>query len=216
MPSTPQVTEKLLGGTAEIKGRLRLAAPMSFGIQAIAPLLPGFLQAHPDLQIDLQLEDKQTDLYTEGMDLAIRIGKLADSSLVATRLCDIEFGYFASPEYLQRNGEPTGLEDLGDHQCLHYSLVDRAQEWGIHDQSINLRGPLSTNNGEVLREAAIQGLGIVALPRFIAQDAVDKGKLDAILPDLVPRSRSLYALHLSRRFTPLKVKLLIQYLRENL
>ena len=208
--------ERLQEGGADIKGNLRLAAPMSFGIQAIAPLLPGFLVQHPGLRIDLQLEDQQTDLYAEGIDLALRIGRLADSSLIATRLCDIEFGYFASPDYLQQNGEPARLEELSGHQCLHYNLIDRAREWGVQNRSITLRGSLSTNNGEVLREAAIQGLGIVALPRFIVRDAIAGGHLKAILCDFMPKPTGLYAVHLSRSFTPAKVKLTIQYLRDNL
>ena len=208
--------DRLRDDGAALRGNLRLSAPMSFGIQTIAPLLPEFLQHHPNLHIDLQLEDKQTDLYAEGIDLALRIGKLNDSSLIATKLCDIEFGYYASPDYLQQHGQPSRLEALSDHQCLHYSLTSHAQEWGLQDYSINLQGALSANNGEVLCEAAIQGLGIIALPRFIVEEALTKGKLQAILCDFAPKPTGLYALRLSRRFTPAKVRLTIEYLKDRL
>ena len=107
--------DRLRNKEESIQGNLRLAAPMSFGIQTIAPLLPKFLKQYPDLHIDLQLEDKQTDLYTEGIDLALRIGELDDSSLIATRLCDIGFGFYASPDYLSEFGEPKTLSGLSDH-----------------------------------------------------------------------------------------------------
>ena len=211
-----EAEERMHAGDTETRGSLRVAAPMSFGIQAIAPLVPGFLRQYPGLQLDLQLEDRQTDLYAEGIDLALRIGKLADSGLVATRLCEVEFGYFAAPDYLQRCGEPARPEELSAHQCLHYSLVSRSNEWGIKDGSIRVGGALSTNNGEVLLEAALQGLGIVALPGFIVRRALAEKRLKAILCDYAPAPLGLYAVHPSRRFVPAKVRVLIDYLRDAL
>ena len=208
--------ERLHDEGAALKGSLRVAAPMSFGLKSIAPLLPKFLKTYPDLKIDLQLDDKRTDLYEEGIDIALRIGKLTDSALVATRLCDIEFGYFASREYLERNGEPKKIKDLSHHQCLTYSLTDPLQGWGIGGSSVNLSGNLSANNGEVLCEAAIQGLGIIALPRFIVAEAVADKKLRPILTDKTPNPVGLYAIRLSRQFTPAKIKLFIEYLKTEL
>ena len=208
--------DRLRDQEASIKGNLRIAAPMSFGIQSIAPLIPGFLKLHPGLHIDLQLEDKQTDLYAEGIDLAVRIGKLDDSSLIATKLCEIEFGYYASPEYLETHGEPSTPKDLSHHDCLTYSLANRAKGWGLEDQSISLTGSFSANNGEALCQAAIQGMGIIALPRFIVEDALAEGKLVPIPCDFVPKPAGLYAIRLSRQFTPAKVRLLIEFLKISL
>lgn len=210
--------ERLCIGEAEIKGTLRVAAPMSFGVKSIAPLLPHFLSRYPGLAVDLQLEDKQTDLHASGIDLALRIGRLEDSSLVATRLCDIEFGFYASPAYLKQSGEPATPEDLSTHQCLHYTLVSHSDEWPGQDS--NTRSPitsrLSTNNGDVLKEAALQGIGIVALPRFIVETELLEGSLQPILQAHAPRTMGLYAIRLSRRFTPARVRLLIDYLKANL
>jgi len=211
-----EAEERLCEGESDIKGNLKMATPLSFGIQSIAPLLPEFFKLHPNLHVDLHVEDHQTDLYVEGIDLALRIGELNDSSLIATRLCDIEFGFYASSEYLHQHGEPLNLEDLSEHDCLHYSLISHSQEYGIRDKSIQLKGSLSANNGEVLREAAIQGVGIVVLPKFIVTSALSKNQLIPILNTYVPKPLGLYALRLSREFTPAKVTTMIRFLQNKL
>ena len=208
--------DRLRDEKTSLTGSLRVAAPMSFGIESIAPLISQFLKLHPQLHIDLQLEDKQTDLYAEGIDLAIRIGKLEDSSLVATKLCEIDFGYFASPEYLEKWSEPKTPQDLSNHNCLTYSLTNHARGWGLEKHSINLKGTFSANNGEALCEAAVQGLGIVALPRFIVKSALTERKLVSIMEDFVTVPAGLYAIRVSRQFTPAKVRLLIEFLKSKL
>lgn len=219
-----EAEERIGSGTNALTGCLKIATPMSFGIQVIAPLLTNFMQMHPQINLDLQLEDQQTDLLADGIDLAIRIGQLQDSTLIATRLGEIEFGYYAAPKYLDQYGEPNTLEELAQHQCLHYRHISRTQEWGMQERSVNLQGRLSANNGEVLCEAAIQGLGIVSLPRFIVEKALAQQQLRPILCDDLcndlydnaPATLGLYALRLSRQFTPEKVRVFIDYLRENL
>lgn len=209
-----EAEETLRRGDAVVSGNLRMAAPMSFGLQRVAPLVPEFLARHPEIDLHLQLEDRRTDLYAEGIDLALRIGELRDSSLVATRLCDIELIYCAAPEYLAQHGEPASPAQLKNHYCLHYSLINFKDEWGISRESV--RCPLSANNGEALLEAALQGTGLAAPPRFIAEKALRDKRLIPILDDYTPPSTSLYAVRLSRQFTPLKVRLLIEYLQEKL
>ena len=217
LESLEEAEEKIQTGLETIKGNLRIAAPLSFGIGRIAPILPAFMKQHPELKVHLQLEDHFTDLVAEGIDVAIRIGALKDSSLVATRLASIPRVFCAAPDYLARHGEPGRPEDLASHNCLLYSLLSPRENWNISmdDESsdIEITGTLSTNNGEVLKEAAIQGLGITMMPTFIIEDALEDGRLELILPDYCPEPFGLYAVRPSRHFTPARVKALIEFLR---
>ncbi|MEZ5524244.1 MAG: LysR family transcriptional regulator [Pseudomonadales bacterium] len=206
--------ERLKAGNAVISGSLRVAAPMSFGLERFSPLLPEFLKRHPGIHIDLVLDDRHTDLYAEGIDIALRIGDLKDSSLVATPLCPIEFVYCASPEYLEMHGEPQDYDDLRDHHCLHYSLTQNKGRGYPASEASHFQGQLIANNGKVLCDAAVAGVGIVMLPRFIVNTALNYKQLRIILPDFTPEPTHLYALRLSSRFTPAKVKLMIDYLKE--
>lgn len=206
--------EKLQQGQVIIDGHLRIAAPMSFGMQRIAGLLPAFIQKYPKLQVHLQLEDRETDLYAEGIDLALRIGKLRDSSLIATRLCEIDVVCCASPTYLEQFGTPQEHNALHKHQLLHYSLINFKDEWGIGQELVHC--PFSANNGEALLEAALQGLGLIRVPRFIVGKALSEQRLIEILPDYLPQKKGLYAVRLSRQFTPAKVGVFIEYLKERL
>ena len=218
--SLEQAEEKIQTGRETIKGNLRIAAPLSFGIDCIAPILPNFMKRHPELKVHLQLEDRFTDLVAEGIDVAIRIGSLKDSTLVATRLASIPMIFCASAEYLASHGEPEIPEDLSAHECLHYSLLSTRENWtfstGDDAPDVEISGPLSTNNGDVLKEAAIQGLGITGTPTFIVEDALEDGRLKAILTDYNPEPLGLYAVRPSRHFTPARVRALIEYLKEQL
>jgi DNA-binding transcriptional LysR family regulator len=214
--SLEEAEEKIQSGHETIKGNLRIAAPLSFGIGRIAPILPVFMKSHPELKVHLQLEDRFTDLVAEGIDVAVRIGALKDSTLVATRLASIPRVFCASPEYLALHGEPRLPEDLSRHDCLHYSLLSTREDWGFtgtETGDVDISGPLSTNNGDVLKEAAIQGLGIVMMPTFIVDDALADGRLKAILQDYRPAPFGLYAVRPSRHFTPERVRALIEFLR---
>jgi DNA-binding transcriptional LysR family regulator len=214
-----EAEERVRIGREKIAGLLRVAAPLSFGIQQVAPVLPSFMKRHPDLNVQLLLEDQITDLQAEGIDVAIRIGSLRDSSLVATRICPIARVFCAAPDYLAKNGEPQTPGDLKDHCCLHYSLLSVREEWGIvFDEStelIDIAGSLSANNAEVLKESAIQGMGVTMLPLFVVQDALTDGRLRQVLPSYSPASSSLYAVRLSRQFTPARVRVFIEFLRNS-
>ncbi|MGB5276667.1 MAG: LysR family transcriptional regulator [Gammaproteobacteria bacterium] len=215
--SLEEAEEKIQTGRETIRGNLRIAAPLSFGVGQIAPILPDFMKRHPQLKVHLQLEDRFTDLVAEGVDVAIRIGSLKDSTLVATRLASIPRVFCASPEYLALKGEPKKPEELSAHNCLHYSLLSTRENWNFstsdNTRDIVINAPLSTNNGDVLKEAAIQGLGIAMIPTFIVEDALDDGRLRTILADYCPRPFGLYAVRPSRHFTPARVSVLIDYLR---
>ncbi len=210
-----EAEERVREGRETIKGNLRVAAPSSFGVHCIAPVIPGFMKRYPELKAQLHLEDKPTDLVLEGIDVAIRIGFLKDSSLVATRIGTAPRVFCASPEYLERHGEPEKPGDLSSHSCLHYNLLSKEEEWYFETESVKVDGPLSTNNGEVLKEAAIQGMGITMLPTFIVQDALQDGRLKAVLALHRPEPFGMYAVKLSRHFTPARVRLFIEYLKEH-
>ncbi len=209
-----EAEDRVRQGRETIKGNLRIAAPASFGVHCIAPLIPKFLKRYPDIKAQLHLEDRLTDLVAEGIDVAIRIGSLKDSSLIATRISSVPKVFCASPEYLKFRGEPKKPEELATHSCLHYSLLSKKEEWHFGTREIEISGPLSTNNGEVLKEAAIQGVGITMLPTFIVQDALQDGRLKSILPSYCPEPFGLYAVRLSRYFTPARVRLFIDFLKE--
>ena len=219
--SLEEAEEKLQSGRETVKGNLRVAAPLSFGVTRIAPILPQFMKQYPELKVHLQLDDRFADLVAEGIDVAIRIGSLKDSSLVATRLASIPSACCASPDYLALHGEPGKPEDLSRHNCLQYSLLSSKEDWSFVEQNDNRRdiqisGSLSTNNGDVLKEAAIQGLGITMAPTFIVEDALRDGRLKAILSDYYPEPFGLYAVQPSRHFTPMRINVLIDYLKKQL
>jgi DNA-binding transcriptional LysR family regulator len=221
-----EAEERLQQGRESIRGTLRLAAPLSFGLQCLSPALPHFLKRYPELQVQLQLEDRTTDLVAEGIDLAVRIGSLKDSSLVATRIGNIPRVFCASPDYLQQYGEPVHPRQLIEHNCMHYSVNSNREQWHFSDASaqraakvskdqvLEVPGSLSTNNGEVLQDAAIAGVGIVLLPEFIVRNALSDGRLKTILSQYTPEPHGLFAMRPSRQFTPNKVKVMMQYLKE--
>jgi len=216
--SLEEAEEKIQTGRETVKGNLRIAAPLSFGIGRIAPVLPEFMKRHPELKVNLQLEDRFTDLVAEGFDVAIRIGSLKDSTLVATRLARIPRVFCASPDYLARHGEPQKPEDLSRHNCLNYSLLSTRDNWSFSTdegtRDIEIHGSLSTNNGDVLKEATMQGLGIMMIPTFFVEQELNDGSLKAVLSDYCPEPFGLYAVRPSRHFTPARVRALIDYLRE--
>ncbi len=209
-----EAEEKVRQEHQTVRGNLRVAAPSSFGIHCIAPVIAQFMKRYPLLKAHFHLEDNQTDMVAHGIDVAIRVGFLKDSSLVATRIGTAPTVFCASRQYLEQYGEPEKPADLANHNCLHYSLISKKLEWRFGGETVEINGPLSTNNGEVLKEAAIQGMGITMLPTFIVRDALRDKRLQVVLPSYGPKSFGLYALRLSRRFTPAKVRLFIDYLKE--
>jgi DNA-binding transcriptional LysR family regulator len=214
------VEQRLDEVTGQATGELRIAAPMSFGQRRLAPLLPQFALAHPKLSISLVLEDRETDIVGEGFDLALRIAYPSDSSFVSRPVTTIPRYLVASPDYIARRGKPNSPEDLLQHDCLHYSVISEREEWSfggsIREESILVKGSYCANNGDVLAEAAIQGLGITLLPDFIIDEALAEGRLVRILEDWERAPLTLSVLYPSRRHVPAKTRLLIEYLITNL
>jgi len=168
------------------RGLVRLAVPMTFGVRAVAPILPQFLEAYPDVSIDMHLSDAMVDLIGEGFDAGLRIASLPDSSLIARRLCAMPRYTVASPAYLKRHGRPTHPMHLAQHRCLGYAYLSTPNVWQYTNSageqvSVRPAGPLRVNNGEALLPTVVAGLGIADLPEFIAGDAIASGEVEVIL-----------------------------------
>src|SRR5215212_9242538 len=168
------------------RGLVRLAVPMTFGIKAVAPILPDFLRQYPDVAIDLHLSDAMVDLVGEGFDAALRIASLPDSSLIARRLCAMPRYTVASSRYLKRHGRPTHPMHLAQHKCLGYAYLSTPGVWHYtnaagEQASVRPAGPLRVNNGEALMAALLAGVGIADLPDFIVGDAIASGEVEVIL-----------------------------------
>jgi DNA-binding transcriptional LysR family regulator len=187
----------------------------------LPPLLTPFLEQYPDLILDLDLSDHLLNLVESGFDLALRIGNLQDSNLVARPLAPIRFVLCASPDYLTKHGVPEKPEDLSAHQGLSYSNAPEGDQWRFQSpgsETISVRVPsrLRSNNGDILLQQAIAGLGVVVLPTFLAYRAIQSNKLRVLLPEHPPPSTALYALYPSRRYQPYRVRALIDHLAETL
>ena len=196
-------------------GRVRLAAPMSFGITNVAPLLAEFLAAHPGIEVDLHLSDARVDIVAEGFDVALRIAELPDSSLRARRLCTINSYIVAAPNYLAANGTPTHPAQLGEHRLFGYSNV--VGPWRFHgpggaEVSVRAQGPLTANSGEAILPALVAGLGIARLPEFIVGAALASGALVSILADWAPAPIGLHLLTPPSPLRPARVEALIAFL----
>lgn len=204
---------------ARLCGQLRLAAPMSFGTMHLGPLLFDFLQQHPDLEMSLTLDDRKNDIEASGVDLAIRITQMKDSTLIARRLALSPRLVCCSPAYASQHGLPANIEDIAHHRCIGYSNVYSGQLWqfvpeagGSQPRSVPVRSALVFNNGECMRDAAIAGLGLTLLPRFIVADALRDGRLINALPQDEPTPDTIYAMYPQRRYQPRKVRALVEYL----
>ncbi|MCE8017165.1 LysR family transcriptional regulator [Halomonas sp. MCCC 1A17488] len=204
----------------QARGRLRISAPVSFAIRHLAPLLSDFQRAHPAVGIDLQLNDRKVDIVEEGFDVALRIGHLKSSSLIAKRIAPIRLVLCASPEYLKRYGTPRCPEDLEAHRYLRYSYMEQEAGESLlrwlpgHDpqRGDQVNSDFISNNGDVLVEAAIAGGGLALQPTFISGSAIKEGKLQVILAEHEPEPMSLYAVYAHRQLLASKVRCFVDFL----
>lgn len=203
---------------AEPRGLLRINAPVSFGARQIAPLLAEFAERHPLVTVELGLNDRLVDLAEEGWDLAIRIGNLSDSSLIARRIAPCRIAICAAPSYLQARGRPLTVASLGSHNCLGYTLsqrhpVDRWVFGAKADISVQVSGNLRANNGDALRAAAIAGQGLIQQPTFIVADDISAGRLVALTLDQPTVALAgIYAVFLPDRHPAAKVRAFIEFI----
>lgn len=205
--------EALVGAEGvEAHGTLRLNVPLSFGVREIAPALAAFSAAHPALTIELGLNDRRVDLIEEGWDLAVRIGSLADSGLIARRLASSRLVVCAAPAYLDRHGTPRRPEELKGHNCLGYTLSD-ASGWRFGDQAYPVSGTLRAPNGAALAAAAVAGLGLVYQPTFLVAEALRAGTLVALDLGAPCPTLPIHALMPPGR-RPAKTRAFVDYLAE--
>ena len=203
----------------EPKGTLRVSAPMSFSILQLGSKLHTFLERFPGVTVELNLDDRRVDLVEEGFDVAIRIGNLRDSSLVARKIVPCKQVLCASPAYLKKHGTPEQPEDLLEHNCILYSFLSHAREWRLLDQQgethvVPLKGSLQTNNGLVNRAAALTGVGIIMLPTFYVGEHLRSGELVPLLCKFRPADIAVYAVYPERRNLTPKVRAFVDFLAE--
>jgi DNA-binding transcriptional LysR family regulator len=203
------------------RGQLRVSAPMSFGVLHLAPCLADFLARYPEVEVDLALNDRFVDLIDEGYDAAIRIGRLAESSFVARKLAPARRVVCAAPAYLAEHGAPTSPDDLVRHHCLCYSNLTRAEEWTFVSPDgrpwpVEVRGRLRVNNGDALRAAALQGLGVAYLPTFLVGGDLQAGALVSVLDAYLADDVAIYAVYPHSRHLSPKVRVFIDFLAERL
>lgn len=208
-------------GTDEISGRLRVNAPLSFGLKVLSPLLVTFMARYPQVQVELTLDDRLLDVVSEGFDVSLRIrSALTDSSLIARRLGKVEQTICAAPAYLAARGTPRTVEDLRNHDCLAYQLADYPGSWHLEGPqgttSIEVPARFSANNSLLLSDMLLAGLGIGALPSFIALPLLARGELVRVLPEHALAGRSIYALYASHRHLQRKVGAFVAFLAEAL
>jgi DNA-binding transcriptional LysR family regulator len=202
------------------RGLVRLAVPMTFGVKAVAPILPEFLEAYPDVTIDLHLSDAMVDLIGEGFDAGLRIASLPDSSLIARRLCAMPRYTVASAAYLKRHGRPTHPMHLAQHQCLGYAYLSTPDVWHYtnaqgEQASVRPSGPLRVNNGEALLPAALAGLGIADLPEFIVGEAIASGAVEVILQDWKQAEGAVHLVTPPGGPRPARVEVLAEFLTKH-
>jgi DNA-binding transcriptional LysR family regulator len=200
------------------RGLVRLAAPMSFGILYVAPLLPEFLAAFPEISIDLHLSDATTDVIGEGFDAAIRIAVQPGASLVVRRLCDMERYLVGSPAYLDKQGRPKHPLDVAAHRCISYSFTRNTEVWrfarGSKSVSVRPSGPLRVNNGDAMMPALIAGTGLGILPEFFLREALESNLLERLLPDWSIPLGAVYWVTSPQEPLPKRVEVLGEYLME--
>lgn len=202
----------------EPRGTLRINAPMSFGQIHVAPALPDFLTAYPDLSVDVTFEDRFVDAVEEGYDVLIRIGSLADSSLIARKLAWSEAQICASPAYWEKHGMPQHPRDLLEHNCLNYTYLSTNNEWRFVNKdepgeitSVRVSGNIRANNSPVQREAALAGIGVARLPHFVICDDIRAGRLVPALTDYPLQPFGIYAVYPHNRHLSAKVRAFVDF-----
>ena len=198
------------------RGVLHLAAPVSFGITQLGPVLADYLSRYPEVVVDVTLDDRFIDLVEEGFDLALLIGELQDSSLVARRLAPVRFVLCASPFYVEQHGAPREPADLTNHRCLFYSLRAIPGEWRFKgpegEVSLRINGRFRSNNGNMLHAAMLGGAGIGLAPTFVVGKDLAEGRLVSLMPDYQPIGSELSAIYPPGRNLSAKVRSMIDFL----
>lgn len=219
LDSLEEAERSVVSQHAAPRGVLKLAAPMSFGVKHLADAIARFMDQYPEVEIDMDLSDRFVDLVEEGYDMAVRIGRLKDSSLVARKLCPARIIVCASPGYLERQGVPQTPADLAQHHCLLYTGSANPEQWPFRAapgseevRMARVGGRLRANNGDALREAALAGQGITLLPSFIVGDDLAHGRLVPVLMEHTVSQSAVFAVYPASRHLSPKVRVFVDFL----
>ncbi len=201
---------------AHPRGTLRINAPMSFGVTHLAPAVAAYQVSHPAVHVEMQMSDRVVDVVAEGFDLAVRIGKLEESALVARQLAPCRLVVCASPGYLDRHGEPATPAELEQHNCLVYSYYSTRGDWSFERNgerhTVHIDGSFVANNGDAVTQAAIAHMGIILQPTFIVGKALRDGRLKIVLGDYTLPDLGVYAVYAHRHYLSAKVRTFVDFL----
>lgn len=200
---------------AQPRGTLRINSALSFGLRHLGPAISQYGSAYPDVTVEIVLDDRRVDIMEEAYDLAIRIGELEDSSLIARRFASVRRHCLAAPSYLEKHGTPSHPRELEDHNCLIYGRGGWVEPWLVEGPDgeilIDSKGNLFCNAGDLLLEAAVEGAGIISMPDFIVWDSVKDGKLIPILKDYLFPEVGVYAVYPPTRHLSAKIRTFVDH-----
>jgi DNA-binding transcriptional LysR family regulator len=211
-----EVERELSQGAASTGGTVRVNASVAFGVLAVEPQLPAFWQAYPNIVVDLSLSDEIVDLYLDRTDVAFRVGRLADSGLMARRVGAARRKIVASPAYLKRNGTPRTADDLAQHNCLGFNFRRAAPVWPLKesgrivDRAVN--GSLLANNGETVRRMAVAGVGLARLGDYHARADLAAGRLVEVLSDVISDEEEIHAVYVGGARLPQRVRVFLDFI----
>ncbi|OUS13629.1 hypothetical protein A9Q97_04580, partial [Rhodospirillales bacterium 47_12_T64] len=203
----------------DLVGRIRIAAPLTFSTMHLGPVLSRFMILHPEVMMEAELSDRRVDLIAEGFDLAIRIGRLADSALIAKKLTQVRHCPCVSPKFIEQNGRPNRPENLSAFPGLMYRTSRSKTLWPFVRPDgtkgrVNIAGRFAANNGDILRDAAEAGLGVILEPTFITYPSIMKGTLIPLFADHEWSDNAVYAVYAENRSLPRRVRCLIDFLAQ--
>ena len=212
---------QLTTATRSAVGRLRMSAPTSFGLRFLTEVVAELACAHPQLSVDFQLEDRAVDLVAERFDLALRIGRLPDSSLVAQKVGESRRLVVASPDYLARHGAPREPADLRDHECILYTHQRSLDSWVFDrpdgtEERVHVSGRVQSNHGDAIAELAARGTGIAWLPEFIVQPLINRGALVGLLSERCIHKLPIHVVFAGKTHRTLKEELVVDALKRRL
>lgn len=198
------------------QGVLRVTIPLSYGQHQLAAIIGDYTQAYPKVQLDISLSDRKVDLIEDGFDLAVRIGTMPQSDLIARKIGGVRSIVCASPAYIARHGAPQAPAELSSHACLGYTLTGSGADWRFDTPDgplvVPISGPIRADNGDIIRLAALSGAGILFQPHFIVGDDLAAGRLVQLLPEWQSAELGVYAVYPSRKHLSAKVRTFVDFL----
>ncbi len=211
-----EAEEGALHHTETPRGTLRLTVPVSFGVLHMGPVMSGYLMQHPEVKVDVLLTDRRIDLFEEGLDLALRIGALRESGLIAKKLASDRVVICGAPDYLARHGTPKTPAELARHNCLTYTYAASGDDWKMRgpdgEHVVKVSGTMRASNGDMVRLAALGGVGLIRQPLFLCGEDIRAGRLVEVLQEYRTEDLGIYAVYPSRKHLSAKVRTFVDYL----